>query len=276
VLGHQVGNILAVATDASHVFGTEGGDPEGDGQSPDARGRDQHEPEVPLEQEDGDRGHAGARNAADEFGRGPQPADEYRSATLSSLVSALRRSGNAIPEGAGVARPGSRLRRGLLFLYPGRRAMRQRRNSLDLKTRLRQPARQDRYNGHVALLGETDRGNTTLGEWLTKVLDTVAEQPVDEFHPPMHAAVSYVVRVFLYMALKQARVMEHPEYDETLRRAAGLCERKRAKLLQKTASLYNGILVGSESVPAVAAAGGTGSGVAPHWRRGHFRRRCLR
>jgi hypothetical protein len=94
---------------------------------------------------------------------------------------------------------------------------------------------------------------------------------VDEFHGPMHAAVSYVVRVFLYMALKQARVMEHPEYDETLRRAAGLCERKRAKLLQKTASLYNSILVGPESVPAVAAAGGTGSGVAPHWRRGHFR-----
>jgi hypothetical protein len=64
--------------------------------------------------------------------------------------------------------------------------------------------RQDRYNGHVALLGETDRGNTTLGEWLSKVLDAVAEQPVDEFHRPMHAAVSYVVRVFLYMALKQA------------------------------------------------------------------------
>lgn len=131
--------------------------------------------------------------------------------------------------------------------------------------------RQDRYNGHVALLGETDRGNTTVGEWLDKVLDAVAGQPVDEFHRPMHAAVSYVVRVFLYMALKQARVMQHPEYDEALRRAAGLGERKRAKVLQRTASLYNSILVGPESLSSGDAAGGTGSGVAPHWRRGHFR-----
>jgi hypothetical protein len=131
--------------------------------------------------------------------------------------------------------------------------------------------RQDRYNGHVALLGETGRGSTTVGEWLTKVLDNVAERPVDEFHRPMHAAVSYVVRVFLYMALKQARVMEHPEYDEALRRAAGLGERKRAKLLQRSASLYNSILVGPESLPLVAAANGAGSAVALHWRRGHFR-----
>jgi hypothetical protein len=41
--------------------------------------------------------------------------------------------------------------------------------------------------------------------------------------------------------------------------------------LQRSASLYNGILVGPESLPSNAAAGGTGSGVAPHWRRGHFR-----
>lgn len=131
--------------------------------------------------------------------------------------------------------------------------------------------RQDCHNGHVALLGETDRGSTTVGEWLSNVLNTVAEQPVDEFHQSMHAAVSYVVRVFLYMALKQARVMEQPEYDEALRRAAGLGERKRAKLLRKCASRYNSILVGPASVPLATAAGGAGSAVAPHWRRGHFR-----
>ena len=131
--------------------------------------------------------------------------------------------------------------------------------------------REDRYNGHVSLLGETDRGSTTVGEWLDKVLDAVAGQPVDEFHRPMHAAVSYVVRVFLYMALKQARVMLNAEYDEALRRAAGLGERKRAKVLQRTTSLYNSILVGPESLPSAAAAGGGEGGVAPHWRRGHFR-----
>lgn len=74
----------------------------------------------------------------------------------------------------------------------------------------------------------------------------------------MHAAVSYVVEVFLYMALKQARAIEHREYDEALRRAAGLGERMRAKLVQRTASLYNGILVGPNlrrrPVCAIAAA----------------------
>jgi hypothetical protein len=131
--------------------------------------------------------------------------------------------------------------------------------------------RQDRYSGYVSLLGETDRGSTTVGEWLNGVLLAVTGQSEDEFHQPMHAAVSYVVRVFLYMALAQARVVKHTEYDEVLRRAAGLGNRKRAKLLQRSASLYNSILVGPESLPSTAAAGGTGNGVAAHWRRGHFR-----
>lgn len=73
------------------------------------------------------------------------------------------------------------------------------------------------------------------------------------------------------MALKQARVVQHAEYDEALRRAAGLGARKRVKVLQRTSSLYNSILVGPESLPSSAATGGTGAGVAPHWRRGHFR-----
>jgi len=85
-----------------------------------------------------------------------------------------------------------------------------------------------------------------------------------EFLQPMHAAVSYAVRVFLYMALAQARVVKHAEYDEALRRAAGLGNRKRAKLLQRFASRYNSILVGPESLPSTAAAGGTGRGVAAH------------
>ena len=54
----------------------------------------------------------------------------------------------------------------------------------------------------------------------------------------MHAAVSYVVRLFLYMALKQARVTPHSEYDEALGRAAGLGERKRAKLLHASEARF--------------------------------------
>ena len=131
--------------------------------------------------------------------------------------------------------------------------------------------RQDCYGGHVSLIGETDRDDVTVGEWLNRVLSSFADVPGSELHRSMHAAVSYVVRVFLYMALKQARVLQHRDYDEALRRAAGLGERKRAKLLQRSASHYNGILVGPASLPATAAAGAPGGGVAPHWRRGHFR-----
>jgi len=131
--------------------------------------------------------------------------------------------------------------------------------------------RQDSYGGHVSLLGETDRGDITVCEWLAEILAKVQAADESEIHRSMHAAVSYMVRVFLYMALKQARVTPHCEYDEALRRAAGLGERKRAKLLQRAASLYNGILVGPEALPPGASEGVTGGSVAPHWRRGHFR-----
>lgn len=130
---------------------------------------------------------------------------------------------------------------------------------------------QDCCHGHVILIGDTDRGSTTVGEWLAKVLDGGAEYSADTHQRSMHAAISYVVRVFLYMTLKQARVMEHPEYDAALHRAAGLGDRKRAKLLQRSASLYNSILVGPEFSPSSAATGGAATGVASHWRRGHFR-----
>lgn len=82
--------------------------------------------------------------------------------------------------------------------------------------------RQDSYGGHVSLLGETDRGDITVGEWLAEILGNVKAADENEIRRSMHAAVSYVVRVFLYMALRQARVTPHGEYDEALRRAAGL------------------------------------------------------
>jgi hypothetical protein len=123
----------------------------------------------------------------------------------------------------------------------------------------------------VSLLRETDRGDITVGEWLAEVLGAATPADESEVHRSMHAAVSYVVRVFLYMALKQARVTPRREYDEALRLAAGLGERKRAKLLRRSASLYNGILVGPESLPPGASEGVARGGVVPHWRRGHFR-----
>jgi hypothetical protein len=131
--------------------------------------------------------------------------------------------------------------------------------------------RQDCYSGQVALLGETERDDRPLGEWLNRVLDTAKGRSVETFYKPMYAAVSYVVKVFLYMALRQARSVEHREYDEAMQRISGLGVKKRARLLQRAESLYNGIRVGPEDLVQESAAHEGRSTVAPHWRRGHFR-----
>jgi hypothetical protein len=131
--------------------------------------------------------------------------------------------------------------------------------------------RQGCYNGHVALLGETERDDTPLGEWLNKVLDTVEGQSAEAYYRPMHAAVSYVVKVFLYMALRQARKIEHSDYSEAAKRIGGVGVKKRARLIQRMASLYNGILVGPPYLPEETTASAGGGAMAPHWRRGHFR-----
>jgi len=131
--------------------------------------------------------------------------------------------------------------------------------------------RQDCFSGQVALLGDTKRDDKPLGEWLDRVLDTAKGRSIETFYKPMYAAVSYVVKVFLYMALRQARSIEHHEYDEAMRRIAGLGVKKRARLLQRAESLYNGIRVGPDDLPQESAAHVGSNTVAPHWRRGHFR-----
>jgi len=131
--------------------------------------------------------------------------------------------------------------------------------------------RQDYFSGQVALLGDTKRDDKPLGEWLNRVLDTAKGRSVETFYKPMYAAVSYVVKVFLYMALRQARSIEHREYDDAMRRIAGLGVKKRARFLQRVESLYNGIRVGPDDLPQEGAVHEGGGTVAPHWRRGHFR-----
>jgi len=131
--------------------------------------------------------------------------------------------------------------------------------------------RQDCYSGQISLVGDTERDDKPLGAWLNRVLDTAKGRSVETFYKPMYAAVSYVVKVFLYMALRQARSMVHREYDEAMRRSAGLGVKKRARLLQRVESLYNGIRVGPDDLPLESTSQEGGSTVAPHWRRGHFR-----
>lgn len=129
--------------------------------------------------------------------------------------------------------------------------------------------RQDRFAGILSLSGETERGAGTVGEWLGVLLGAAGEAAGDLC--PMYNAVSYAVRVFLYMALKQARVIERREHAGAARQLAGLGPRKRAKLQQRMASFYDGILVGPDSISSAPTGGAGKNGVAPHWRRGHFR-----
>lgn len=131
--------------------------------------------------------------------------------------------------------------------------------------------RNGRHNGQITLVGETDRGSASVGEWLGEVLGAAEAALVDECREAMHAAVSYVVKLFLYMGLRQARLVEHDDYADALRRATGLGERKRTMLLKRSMSLYNAIVVGPDTLPSQAAFDVTGISVAPHWRRGHFR-----
>lgn len=131
--------------------------------------------------------------------------------------------------------------------------------------------RNDRFNGQITLIGATDRGNTRVGEWLDWVSGASTSPSFGGAREAMHAAVSYVVKLFLYMGLKNARLVAHNDQDEALKQAKGLGERKRAKLLKRTASLYNAIVIGPEAMPSQALASGGGASVAPHWRRGHFR-----
>jgi hypothetical protein len=131
--------------------------------------------------------------------------------------------------------------------------------------------RHDVHNGQISLIGTTDRDAMSVGQWLDEVLDTPDSQPFDDCRTSMHAAMSYVVKLFLYMGLKQARQIKRNDHDDALRRAKGLGERKRAKLLKRTASLYNAIVVGPDSMLPPTPSGATGSNVAPHWRCGHFK-----
>jgi hypothetical protein len=98
--------------------------------------------------------------------------------------------------------------------------------------------RQDCFSGQVTLLGDTKRDDKPLGEWLNRVLDTAEERSVETFYKPMYAAVSYVVKVFLYMALRQPRSVEHREYDEAMRRYAHLAPAHMAR----HAAVVNGLL----------------------------------
>lgn len=128
----------------------------------------------------------------------------------------------------------------------------------------------DRFDGHVSLNGWIDNRYATFNDW---VRDCMANSAVEHAHGPedMRSFVSYVVKVFLYLTLKDARRVSHSEFSAMQRRIESVGTKKRGKLTQRMASLYDGIVVGPSTLTSPPINHTSAHGVTPHWRRGHFR-----
>lgn len=83
--------------------------------------------------------------------------------------------------------------------------------------------------------------------------------------------INNMVKVFLYLGLKDARKEVNTEHSAALKRLAGVGPKKQAKLQRRIDSLYDRITVGPSSASVILPAPGAAGIRAPHWRRGHFR-----
>ncbi|QBG94636.1 hypothetical protein ACQR5S_19975 [Xanthomonas oryzae pv. oryzicola] len=85
------------------------------------------------------------------------------------------------------------------------------------------------------------------------------------------AVLEAVVKVMLYMGLRDARIQPRNEYSEANRNFPGLGKRKRDMRLQQVERLYDRITVGPDKLPTHLSSLKGSHHVSPHWRRGHFR-----
>jgi hypothetical protein len=83
--------------------------------------------------------------------------------------------------------------------------------------------------------------------------------------------ISNMVKVFLYLGLKDVRREVGSEHSDALKRLAAVGPKKQAKLQRRLESLYDRITVGPAAAPTLPPALGIAGIRAPHWRRGHFR-----
>lgn len=81
--------------------------------------------------------------------------------------------------------------------------------------------------------------------------------------------VMYAAKVFLYLALKDARQLNETSFSDLATRLQRIGLKKAGKLERRMARAYDRILVGPEALPDHLS--GDGRSVSPHWRRGHFR-----
>jgi hypothetical protein len=124
-------------------------------------------------------------------------------------------------------------------------------------------------NGNLIGINLTLQGgeNDTLNDAIARA---GGDKPhLNEWHQHM---VSMVAKVFLYMGMKDSRQVAHTPHKDTLSRLALVGNKKHAKLSRQVERLYDSIRVGPDGLPDDLHGGaGDHQGVAPHWRRGHFR-----
>lgn len=110
----------------------------------------------------------------------------------------------------------------------------------------------------------------TVVQWARGILmgQDVHRTPDDD---PLMKLINNMVKVFLYLGLKDARKEVNTEHSDALKRLAGVGPKKHAKLQRRLDTLYDHITVGPASAPAILLVPGATGIRAPHWRRGHFR-----
>jgi hypothetical protein len=120
------------------------------------------------------------------------------------------------------------------------------------------------------LRGPLTTPDETVTEWSNAILTPQGGQrtPQDD---ALMKLINNMVKVFLYLGLKDARKELDTEYSAALKRLAAVGPKKQAKLQRHLDSLYDRITVGPASTPTIPPRHGTAGIRAPHWRRGHFR-----
>jgi hypothetical protein len=109
----------------------------------------------------------------------------------------------------------------------------------------------------------------TVTQWTDAILAPHGQRtPQDDV---LMKLINNMVKVFLYLGLKDARRAMSSEYSAALKRLAAVGPKKQAKLRRRLESLYDRITVGPAGAPTLPQVPGTVGIRAPHWRRGHFR-----
>lgn len=130
----------------------------------------------------------------------------------------------------------------------------------------------DRYSGYYLLRAPVGASDKPVVDWIDAIFkqhEGPGHEEIDRLR--LLEAVSFVVKLFLYLGLKDARQVVQTAYSQTLKKMAHIGPKKRAKVGRQIKSLYDRITVGPTTLSANPAPQSSGHSMPPHWRRGHFR-----